>query len=275
VADQLPYSLAAQSEQVRESGVAKRIAFGGALDFDKLPGIGHHDIEIHIGRRVFGVIEIEQGNSADNSETSESFPVSSPVDGRVLRVMQESETVVAQAAPLLELGDPGDLEIAVDVLTTDAARIREGDKVIIERWGGPTDLLGAVRRVEPSGFTKISALGVEEQRTRVRLELLSAFERWQHFGDAYRVEVEFILAQGNDLLQVPSSALFRENGRYAVYRVVDGRARKAFVEIGLRGAAATEVRSGVRQGDVVVAHPDDRIADGVRVGGGSEARSKD
>ena len=189
----------------------------------------------------------------------------SPIDGVVLHRYQESAVPVAPGQQLLELGDPRDLDIEVDTLSQDAVKLRPGMAARVLRWGGDAPLDARVWRIEPGGFTKISALGVEEQRTRVRLDILSPFEQWQQFGDAYRVEVEFLLAQGADMLQVPSSALFRENGRYAVYRVVDGRARKVFVEIGLHGATATEIRSGLKRGESVVAHPDDRIADGVRV----------
>lgn len=189
----------------------------------------------------------------------------SPIDGVVLRRYVESAVPVAAGQPLLELGDPRDLGITVDTLSQDAVKLRSGMAARVIRWGGDAPLDARVWRVEPGGFTKISALGVEEQRTRVRLDIVSPFEQWQQLGDAYRVEVEFLLAQGSDVLQVPSSALFRENGRQAVYRVAGGRARKVYVETGLHGAAATEVRGGLTPEDTVVAHPDDRIADGVRV----------
>ena len=189
----------------------------------------------------------------------------SPIDGVVLHRYQESAVPVSSGQPLLELGDPHDLDIVVEALSQDAVKLRTGMAARVIRWGGEGNLDARVSRIEPGGFTKISALGVEEQRTRVRLDIASPFEQWQHLGDGFRVEIEFLLVQASDLLQVPSSALLRENGRYALYRVSDGRARKTPVEIGLRGAAATEIRSGVQAGDVVIAHPDDRIADGVRV----------
>lgn len=194
-----------------------------------------------------------------------TVPLYSPIDGVVLHRYQESAVPVLAGQPLLEVGDPRDLDIEVDTLSQDAVKLRPGMAAHVIRWGGEGALDARVSRIEPGGFTKISALGVEEQRTRVRLDIVSPFEQWRQLGDGFRVEIEFLLVQANDLLQVPSSALLRENGRYEVYRVSDGRARRTPVEIGLRGAAATEIRSGVQAGDIVIAHPDDRIADGVRV----------
>lgn len=189
----------------------------------------------------------------------------SPIDGVVLHRYQESAVPVAAGQALLELGDTRDLDIEVDTLSQDAVKLRPGMAARVIRWGGDTPLDARVARIEPGGFTKISALGVEEQRTRVRLDILSPLARWQYLGDGFRVEVEFLLVQEADLLQVPSSALFVENGRFGVYRIEGGRARKITVQVGLRGALATQIRAGLKPGDRVVAHPDDRIADGVRV----------
>jgi HlyD family secretion protein len=211
-------------------------------------------------RSALGSLLAQQGQGGGTT-----LDLQSPIDGVVLHRYVESAVPVAAGQQLLELGDPGDLDIEVDTLSQDAIRLRAGMAARVIRWGGDAPLEARVWRIEPGGFTKISALGVEEQRTRVRLDLTSPPAQWPHFGDAYRVEVEFLLAQGDDMLQVPSSALFRENGRYALYRVVDGNARKTFVDIGLRGASATQIQSGLKPGDVVVTHPDDRIADGVRV----------
>ncbi len=189
----------------------------------------------------------------------------SPIDGVVLRRYLESEVPVVAGQSLLELGDTHDLDIEVDTLSQDAVKLRPGMAARIIRWGGAAPLDARVWRIEPGGFTKISALGVEEQRTRVRLDILSPFEQWKHLGDGFRVEVRFLLAEKGDVLQVPSSALFRENGRNGVYRIVSGRARRTFVRIGLRGALDTEIVAGLKPGERVIAHPDDRIADGVRV----------
>lgn len=203
--------------------------------------------------------------SADNSEAGESFPVSSPIDGRVLRVMQESEIIVAQAAPLLELGDPGDLEIVVDVLTTDAARIREGDKVIMERWGGPTDLHGAVRRVEPSGFTKISALGVEEQRVWVVVDITSPRETWTSLGDGYRVEVKIVVDENDKAIVVPIGALFRRGDAWSVFVVQAGRVHLREIQVARLSARNAAVAQGVHPGEVVVVYPPASLAEGSEV----------
>lgn len=204
-------------------------------------------------------------NSTDNSEASESFPVSSPIDGRVLRVMQESETVVAQAAPLLELGDPGDLEIAVDVLTTDAARITEGDKVIIERWGGPADLQAVVRRVEPSGFTKVSALGVEEQRIWVVVDITSPREMWTSLGDGYRVEVKIVVDENDQAIVVPIGALFRRGDTWSVFVVEAGRVHLREIKVAWLSARTAAVAQGVRSGEIVVVYPPASLAEGSKV----------
>lgn len=173
--------------------------------------------------------------------------------------------MVGAAQPLLELGDPADIELEVEALSTDAVRLEPGMSARVLRWGGSDALEATVARIEPGGFTKVSALGVEEQRVRVILDFTSPRERWADLGDAYRVEVEFVLWRGESVLQVPSSALFREDGRWHVYRDDAGRARRTPVEIGARAALATQVTNGLRAGQRVVAHPNDKIADGVRL----------
>lgn len=203
--------------------------------------------------------------SADNSEAGESFPVSCPIDGRVLRVMQESEIIVAQAAPLLELGDPGDLEIVVDVLTTDAARIREGDKVVMERWGGPTDLHGAVRRVEPSGFTKISALGVEEQRVWVVVDITSPRETWTSLGDGYRVGAKIVVDENDNAIVVPIGALFRRGDAWSIFVVEAGRVHLREIQVARLSARTAAVAQGVHPGEVVVVYPPASLAEGSEV----------
>ena len=133
------------------------------------------------------------------------------------------------------------------------------------RWGGEAELEAKVQRVEPGGYTKVSALGVEEQRVKVILDLVSPREQWQSMGDGFRVEIEFVLWENQATLQVPSSALFRSDGHWALYFVDGGRARRAEVEVGARGGLATELKSGLQAGQRVILHPDDKIADGVRV----------
>ena len=188
-----------------------------------------------------------------------------PIDGLILRRFQESRAAVAAAQPLLELGDPRALEIEVEALSTIAVQLREDVPARVLRWGGSEDLDARVTRVEPAAFTKISALGVEEQRTRVILDLVSPPERWASLGDAYRVEVEFLLRADEAVLQVPSNALFRVQGQWAVFVEQDGRAHQRIVEIGDRAGLVTEIRGGLKPGERVVQHPDDRVVEGVRL----------
>jgi HlyD family secretion protein len=194
-----------------------------------------------------------------------TLPLLAPVDGVLIRRFQESRAPVAAGQALLEFGDPAALEIEVEALSTEAVKLRPGMRARVLRWGGEGELEATVARIEPGGFTKISALGVEEQRVRVILDLTSPREAWTALGDGYRVEVEFVLSEAQAVLQVPSSALFRVDGRWAVYVAVDGRARRTDVEIGARGGLATEIRGGLEAGQFVVSHPDDRIVEGVRL----------
>lgn len=202
--------------------------------------------------------------SGQKGQPGELVPVVSPIDGRVLKIMHESEGAVVPGTALLELGNPRSLEVVTDVLSEDAVRIHPGTPVIYGRWGGG-ELRGVVTRVEPVAFTKVSALGVEEQRVRVLSDITSAPAQWQSLGDGYRVESRFVLWQGNDVLQVPASAVFRRGDGWAVFAVRDGRAKLQVVKLGQRNGLAAEVRDGLKEGERIVMHPDDTIHDGVRV----------
>ncbi|MGB5306580.1 MAG: HlyD family efflux transporter periplasmic adaptor subunit [Gammaproteobacteria bacterium] len=195
----------------------------------------------------------------------ETVRLRAPVSSRVLRIHQESEGVVSAGGQLLEIGDPAALEIAVDVLSKDAVRILPGSMVKFYRWGGDEVLEGTVRTVEPAGFTKISALGVEEQRVWVIADLRTPYERWRQLGDGYRVEAHFILWEAEDVLQVPASALFRAAGGWAVFKISAGRARQVSVATGHNNGLAAQIVSGLSAGGTVIVHPDDRIRDGIRV----------
>ncbi len=197
--------------------------------------------------------------------TADVLQVRAPVAARVLKLLQESEAAVAAGQPLLEIGNPDSLEVEVEVLSTHAVKIAPGAKVILDRWGGEQAVAGTVRVVEPSGFTKISALGVEEQRVRVIVDFASPREAWQRLGDGYRVEARFVLWEGDDVLQLPTSALFRQGEGWAVFAVERGRARLTPVETGQRAGLATQILSGLAAGARVVSHPDDKIDDGTRV----------
>ena len=190
--------------------------------------------------------------------------IPSPVDGRVLKVMQSSEGVVQAGTPLLEVGDPSVLEVVVDVLTRDAVSIETGARVTIDRWGGET-LHGRVRVVEPSAFTRVSALGVEEQRVNVVIDLEDPRERWATLGDGYRVEARIEIWASDKTLVVPTSSAFRQGDGWAVYRLEDGHAKLTPIEIGQRNGRVVQVTSGLSAGDRVVVHPSDAVVDGVEV----------
>lgn len=196
---------------------------------------------------------------------AEVLQVHAPVAARVLRLQHESEGPVAAGQPLLEIGNPESLEAEVEVLSTDAVKVATGSRVVLDRWGGDHPIEGRVRVVEPGGFTKISALGVEEQRVRVIVDFTSPREAWARLGDGYRVEARFILWEGKDVLQLPTSALFRNGKGWAAFRLDGHRARMTPVEIGQRAGLSSQVLSGLKAGDRVVAHPDETIRDGVRV----------
>ncbi|MCR9219793.1 MAG: HlyD family efflux transporter periplasmic adaptor subunit [Alphaproteobacteria bacterium] len=191
-------------------------------------------------------------------------PVRSPVSGRVLRVLREDEGVVQAGAPLVEIGDLATLEIVADLLSSDAVKVEAGQRVLVEAWGGAGALNGVVRRVEPFGFTEVSALGVEEQRVNVVIDLSDAPERWARLGHGYRVEVGIVLSEG-EALQAPLGALFRRAEDWALFAVEDGRAVERAVEIGRRTALAAEIVNGAAAGDVLILNPGDRIGDGVAV----------
>ena len=207
-----------------------------------------------------------QYSIAGNGETaSATVALRAPVASRVLNIHHKSEGVVATGEDLLEIGDPAALEVAVDVLSADAVRIQPGSLVKFYRWGGDKPLDGIVRTIEPTGFTKISALGVEEQRVWVIADLTSPHEDWQQLGDGYRVEAHFILWQDEAVLQMPASALFRKADGWAVFAVADSKARLTTVTTGHNNGLTTQIITGLSAGDVVITHPDDRIEDGVRV----------
>lgn len=216
--------------------------------------------------------ELEQTHAAlmpsrEGSQGAEDwrFPIESPISGKVLRIFQESTAVVTPGAPLLEVGDPTDLELEIDVLSSDAVKIQPGQHVIIQHWGGDFDLTGIVRLVEPSAFTKVSALGVEEQRVNAIIDIINPVQERPTLGDGFRVEVRIIVWEGSDLLLVPMSCLFREDDDWLVFVMRDGLAHKQPVQISHRNAEFAEVLSGLSQGDAVIMHPGDNIAEGVAV----------
>ncbi len=195
----------------------------------------------------------------------ECIPVSSPVDGVILRVLQESEGVVPAGEPLLEIGNSTDLEIVVDLLSADAVKVASGQRVIIEGWGGEVALEGRVQRVEPFGFTKVSALGIEEQRVNVIVDFVSEPQQWARLGHGYQVDLRIVLWEGSDLIRVPLTALFRNGNQWALFVDNDGEAERRQVEIGKRNGLQAEIVSGLEAGERIVMHPGDQVVDGVRI----------
>jgi HlyD family secretion protein len=215
--------------------------------------------------------ELEQARAllARYSDSANGPPdrwtVTAPVSGVVLRVMQESETIVHPGAPIVEIGDPRDLEIVVDVLSTDAVEIRPAAEVVIENWGGEGVLQGRVRRVEPAAFTKISTLGVEEQRVNVLIDIVSPPEQWSPLGDAYKVDARIAVFVQEDATIIPAGALFRRADNWNVFVVADGRAQLRAITLLRRAGRLAAVASGLASGQRVIIYPSDRIEAGVRV----------
>lgn len=231
-----------------------------------------HDLEQ--ARAALGAVQQPAGVAGSQN----TFTVRAPAAGRVLRVLQSSEATLAVGTPLLELGDTRHLEIVAELLTTDALSAKPGSRVLVERWGGPTTLQARVRSVEPGAFTKVSALGVEEQRVRVVIDLTSAQSEWQGLGDGYRVSVRIVTLSEDAAVQVPVSAVFplpagaqatagetAAAARHAVFVVDGGRARQVAVELVARNGSAAWIRVGLRPGQQVIVYPPPTVREGVRV----------
>ena len=202
---------------------------------------------------------------AGTTDAEQQLTIASPIYGSMLKILRESEGVVAAGEALIEVGNPEQLEVEIDVLSSDAVRIVPGTKVLFERWGGDEALQGRVRTIEPVGFTKVSALGVEEQRVLVIADLNSPTEQWQRLGDGYRVEASFILWQQDDVLTIPASALFRFENGWAVFVIEGDTAKRTTVKIGQRNGLSAQVLSGLKQDQQVVTHPSETVEDGAEV----------
>jgi HlyD family secretion protein len=194
-----------------------------------------------------------------------SVEIVAPVDGVILKRLRESESVVPVGEPLLEIGDPKRIEIVADLLSTDAVRVSPGTPVLIDQWGGEHPLHGRVRRVEPSGFMKVSALGVEEQRVNVIIELEDPASAARKLGDGYRVEVRVVVWREDAVLKVPTGTLFRRGEDWAVFVIEEGRARLRMVKLGQRNQTEGQITSGLSERQTVVLHPPDTLTDGMRV----------
>jgi HlyD family secretion protein len=208
---------------------------------------------------------LQNFSSEKKAAASNIVNVSSPVDGKVFRLYRESEGAVNVGEPLLDIGNVRNLEVRVEVLSSDAVKIKTGTAVFFKRWGGEGTLTGVVRIVEPAGFTKVSSLGVEEQRVLIIADITSPPEIWRNLGDAYKLEAHFVIWEGKNILQVPVSALFRSGRDWAVFVFAKGRAVKRLVQTGQRNALAAEIITGLEESEKVIAHPDDAISDGTRI----------
>jgi HlyD family secretion protein len=249
---------AAPLQQLERAELAERTAARDMLAAERRRHAAEHELD---QARAL----LTANHASENGP--ERRAVRAPVSGRVLRVLQESEAIVASGTPLLELGDPAEIEVVVDVLTSEAVRITPGAQVMIERWGGPAPLQGLVRLVEPGAFTKVSALGVEEQRVWVVIDLTSPYERWAALGDGFRVDARITVEVVEDALLVPVSALFRRAPGWAVFVVQDGIARERQIEIARRSARSAIVSGGLGIGETVILFPPSRLRDGSRVSG--------
>jgi HlyD family secretion protein len=216
------------------------------------------DSEVSMARAALGRL------AGKGAKKDEQLEVPAPVAGRILRVMQESEGVVQMGAPVLEVGDPATLEVVVDVLTRDAVDIHPGARVTIDRWGG-APLEARVRLVEPSAFTRLSALGVEEQRVNVIIDIVAPRDQWKSLGDGYRVEAQIVVWEEPNVVKLPASAVFRHDGGWAVFRADGGVARLTSVGIGKRNAREVQILSGIAPPASVILYPSDRVSDNVKI----------
>ncbi len=214
--------------------------------------------EVEVARASLLSLETSRHEQAK----TEIVPVRAPVSGRILKLYEESERVVTAGTPLIEVSNPSNLEMVIDVLSTDAVKIRPGAMVLIDRWGGENTLRGTVRSIEPSAFTKISALGVEEQRVNVIADFI---ERPESLGDGYHVETRIVIWESDHVLLVPLSALFRRQEGWGVFVVENGIARLREISIDHRGDREAEVTQGLASGESVILHPGNEITDGLRV----------
>jgi HlyD family secretion protein len=208
------------------------------------------------------------GNSRQNA-----LDITSPESGSVLRVTQESETLLTAGATIMELGNPADIEIVTDLLSSDAVKIKPGSDVLIDNWGGDRPLRGKVQRIEPFGFTKISALGVEEQRVNVIIDFVDPLAARKRLGHGYRVIVRLVEWSGEDILQVPISALFRDAGNWSAFVMTNGNARLVRVKVGRMNDERAQILEGLQKGESVILHPSEKIEDGTRIRLRNESRA--
>jgi len=195
----------------------------------------------------------------------ECLKLYAPISGTILKVITESEGVVQAGTPLLDIGDPSQLQIVAELLSMDAVKVEAGGLVAIENWGGKTALEGKVKRIDPVGFSKVSALGIEEQRVNVIIDLVSPHESWSRLGHGYQVDVAIVLWQGSDVLQVPLTAIFREGTNWSIFVVEEGIVTKRSLQVGQINSHTAEIKKGLGTGEQFIVYPSDRIYEGVSV----------
>ncbi len=257
--DQARRTLQRQERLAREKVVA-----AGELDNARTAAqTAESDLAAARFRSRAATFEVANAKAALLDASGVAVPVLAPVTGRVLRLCEECDKVVAAGTPLLELGDPGELEVVVDVLSSDAVQIRPGAPMLLDAGTGGERLRARVRTVEPSGFTKVSPLGVEEQRVNVIGQFVDP--PGNNLGDRFRVEAQIVLWEGREVLKIPAGALFREGEDWAVFTVEDGKARRRPVEVGHRNPDEAEILSGLKPGETVIVHPSDAVKDGARI----------
>ena len=224
-----------------------------------------HAVDVAQYEREAAEAVLQYSAGAVSGEPAERVPVRSPISGKILKIPHECEGPVRTGEALFEVGDPSLLEVEVDVLSADAVKIKPGTKVLFDRWGGEQVLEGVVRTIEPVGFTKVSALGVEEQRVLVIVDFISPADLWQRLGDGYHVEAQFVLWHEDNVLQVPASSLFRADNGWAVFVVDAGRTTRRAVKVGQRNGLHAQIVENLEQGEIVINHPADDIEEGLRV----------
>jgi HlyD family secretion protein len=271
----LARAMTAREQAERELGRSRQLGATGALSPYQLEQV-EFALRLQVDEVASGEFAVKFANEdvrlaraaldvRDAGQDPYHVNVLAPASGRVLRVLQESAGLVQAGTPLLEVGDPAALEAVVDLLTTDAVHVSPGTPAVIVGWGGDHDINARVSRIEPSGFTRLSALGVEEQRVNVVLGFTDPHESWSMLGDGFHIEARIVLWQGEQVLQVPALAVFRQGGGSAVFRIEGGRARLTPIGVGHRGDVQLEVLTGLSPGDTLVVHPGDRVHDGVKV----------
>jgi HlyD family secretion protein len=250
-------------ERLFKTGGIARQAFEQA---DKTEVTSAREFEAARSRATAAAFEVQMARArliaSEKGKDGSAVEVKSPVSGRVLKIPEKSERVVPSGTTLLVLGDATRLEVVIDLLSSEAVKVRPGMPVKLENWGGDRDLPARVRTVESQGFTKVSALGIEEQRVNVVADLL---EPPGALGDDYRVEARIVIWEGRDILKVPASALFRSGTDWAVFLDQGGRARKRIVEVGRRTSREIEILKGLKEGDRILTHPTNQIEEGIKI----------